>query len=97
MRTFPNTQFIVTTHSPQILTTVEPKHVVELSVDDGGSIAAGSAVAATFGAEAGDVLASVMGVSERPENRFTKTLDRYRRLVGEGELIHQIKVVEPLV
>lgn len=85
MRTFPNTQFIVTTHSPQVLTTVEPEHVVELSFDGGGRIAAGSAVTATFGAEAGDVLASVMGVSERPENRFTETLSRYRRLVGEGE------------
>ena len=85
MRTFPNTQFIVTTHSPQVLTTVEPEHIVELCLDDDGRIAAGSAVAATFGAEAGDVLASVMGVSERPENRFTETLDRYRRLVGEGE------------
>ena len=85
MRTFSNTQFIVTTHSPQVLTTVEPEHVVELSFDDGGRIAAGSAVAATFGAEAGDVLASVMGVSERPENCFSKMLDRYRRLVGEGE------------
>ena len=85
MRTFPNTQFVVTTHSPQVLTTVAPEHVVELCRDDDGRIAAGSAVAATFGAEAGDVLASVMGVSERPENRFTKTLNRYRRLVGEGE------------
>ena len=85
MRTFPKAQFIVTTHSPQVLTTVEPEHIVELSFDDGGCIVAGSAVAATFGAEAGDVLASVMGVSERPENCFSKMLDRYRRLVGEGE------------
>ncbi|MYA91701.1 MAG: AAA family ATPase, partial [Synechococcus sp. SB0663_bin_10] len=29
-RTFPNTQFIVSTHSPQVLTTVKPEHVVEL-------------------------------------------------------------------
>ena len=85
MRTFPNTQFVVTTHSPQVLTTVEPKHVVELCRDDDGRIAAGSTVAATFGAEAGDVMVSVMGVSERPENRFTEALDRYRRLVAEGE------------
>ena len=27
-RTFPNAQFIVSTHSPQVLTTVEPKNIV---------------------------------------------------------------------
>ena len=85
MRTFPNAQFVVTTHSPQVLTTVKSEHIVELFRDEDGRIAAGSAGAATFGAEAGDVLVSVMGVSERPENSFTEALDRYRRLVAEGE------------
>ena len=41
MRTFPNAQFIVSTHSPQVLTTVEPKRIVEL-YRDGDNIAAES-------------------------------------------------------
>lgn len=81
-RTFPNTQFIVSTHSPQVLTTVEPRHVVQLARED-GRIVAGSAAGWTYGAEAGDVLSAVMGVDQRPDNRFTQELARYRRLIGD--------------
>ncbi len=83
-RTFPNSQFIVSTHSPQVLTTVEPHRIVELS-HDGDRIVARTPGGATFGAEAGDVLSVVMGVDERPpENAFTKALDQYRHLIREG-------------
>ena len=81
-RTFPNTQFIVSTHSPQVLTTVEPRHVVHLARED-GRIVAGSASGWTYGAEAGDVLSVVMGVDQRPDNDFTRKLARYRRLIGD--------------
>ena len=85
MRTFPNAQFIVSTHSPQVLTTVEPKCIVEL-YRDGDNIVAEPPPAATYGAEAGDVLAAVMHVSERPpKNAFTEALEKYRRLVSEGQ------------
>jgi predicted ATP-binding protein involved in virulence len=30
MAIFPNTQFIVTTHSPQVLTTIKPEHIILL-------------------------------------------------------------------
>ena len=83
-QTFPNAQFIVSTHSPQVLTTVEPQRIVELYWD-GDRIADGEPAIATYGAEAGDVLSVVMGVKERPENEFTKALEQYRRLVSEGE------------
>ena len=82
-RTFPNTQFIVSTHSPQVLTTVKPRHVVHLVRED-GRIVAGSASGWTYGAEAGDVLSAVMGVDQRPDNAFTRKLARYRRLIGDG-------------
>ena len=84
-RTFPNAQFIVSTHSPQVLTTVEPQRIVELS-REGDRIIAGAPGGATYGAEAGDVLSVVMGVGERPpDNEFTKALEQYRRLVREGQ------------
>ncbi|MCY4559678.1 MAG: AAA family ATPase [Chloroflexi bacterium] len=85
MRTFPNTQFIVSTHSPQILTTVRPHHIVELHRED-NRICARQAADATFGAKAGDVLSTVMGVDERPRaNSFVQTLDEYTRLVSGGQ------------
>ena len=84
-RTFPNAQFIVSTHSPQVLTTAKPQHIVELH-RDGDHIEAGAPAGATYGAEAGDVLSVVMSVNERPpENEFTKALEQYRHLIREGQ------------
>ena len=84
VRTFPNSQFIVSTHSPQVLTTVEPHRILELS-HDGDRMVAGTPAGPTFGAEAGDVLSVVMGVDQRPpENPFTRALDQYRHLIREG-------------
>ena len=85
IRTFPNSQFIVTTHSPQVLTTVRPEHIIQLRRED-DEIIAERASAPTFGAEAGDVLTTVMGVDRRPSpNEFTKKLRRYIGLVAEGK------------
>lgn len=81
VRTFPNVQFVVSTHSPQVLTTVRPEHVVELAVEDGRVVAGGSP-GPTYGAAAGDVLAGLMGVERRPSNEFTRLLRTYRRLIG---------------
>ena len=81
---FPNTQFIVSTHSPQVLTTVRPEHIVELRRED-GRIVTGRPSAPTFGAEAGDVLFTVMKVDERPTNEFKTTLDDYMRFVEDGQ------------
>ena len=83
-RTFPNAQFIVSTHSPQVLTTVMPEQVVELYREDGAVLASRTA-ATTYGAEAGEVLVAVMGVEARPANDFTRKLGEYLRLVGRGE------------
>ena len=83
-RTFPNAQFIVSTHSPQVLTTVEPQRIVELA-REGDRIVAGAPAVSTYGAEAGDVLTVVMGVNERPKNKFTEGLARYMDLVGDDK------------
>ena len=85
MRTFPNAQFIVSTHSPQVLTTVEPERIVRLYRHD-GRIRAGHESGPTYGAEAGSVLEAVMEVRERPEgNEFVETLKKYMGLVDEGK------------
>ena len=80
--TFPNAQFIVSTHSPQVLTTVRPKHIVELAIED-GRVVAGAPPISTYGAEASYVLSGLMGVDQRPDNEFTKLLAQYMRLVAD--------------
>ena len=81
IRTFPNTQFIVSTHSPQVLTTVHPEHIVRLR-STGSNVVAEREVAPTYGNEAGDVLYTIMGVNERPPIPYTDQLRRYRAQVA---------------
>ena len=87
---FPNAQFIVSTHSPPVLTTVKPEHIVQLYRHN-GTIHAGREVGPTYGAEAGGVLDAVMGVRERPErpdsndeNEFVKKLREYMDYIDNG-------------
>ena len=83
-RTFPNTQFIVSTHSPQVLTTVKPNQIVELK-RTGFGIEASRPSGPTFGAEAGEVLEGVMHVRPRPKNNnFVNLLDEYLEHVSNG-------------
>ena len=82
-RTFANTQFVVSTHSPQVLSTVKPEQIVALE-PDGDRIVPGSPSGPTYGAASGDVLSRVMGVDQRPENEFRKTLEAYWRLIDDG-------------
>ena len=68
-----------------MLSDVRPEQIVELNLEE-GRVVAGRAAAPTFGAEAGDVLTTVMGVDERPPgNEFAKSLKRYMRLINNGK------------
>ena len=61
-RTFPNIQFICTTHSPQVLSTV-PGECIRTITDDGRVTEPNCK---TYGAESKRVLEELMGVSSRP-------------------------------
>ena len=85
-RTFPNTQFIVSTHSPPVMTTVRPEQIVNLRREDGRIVARQQLNAPTYGAEAGAVLSTLMGVRERPAgNKFVEAWDRYMELVKDDK------------
>jgi len=77
MRIFPNTQFIVTTHSPQVLTSIPPQHIRVLS--NGKAYTIGEQ---TEGAESSRVLKHVFGVDPRPTGvEIVKMLKEYSKLV----------------
>ena len=84
-RTFPNAQFLVSTQSPQVLTTVEAERITQLEREDDGIVALPVGVS-TSGARASDAMRQVMGVDERPaSHRFVKELRRYLDLVATGK------------
>jgi len=58
--TFPNCQFIVTTHSPQVISSVPSESIFVL---DGGSVIHNPGY--TYGRESNSILRELMGVSER--------------------------------
>lgn len=80
MKAFPSTQFIVTSHSPQVLSTV-PTDSIRI-IEDGKVC---SAPPGTDGAEVQRILEGVFGVARRPHTKMALLLDEYLRLVDERQ------------
>ncbi|MFB2830098.1 AAA family ATPase [Aeromonas jandaei] len=66
IRTFPNTQFIVTTHSPQVISTVHTASIRVLGLDINGNQVAAMPLAHTYGEQSNSVLRTVMQVDPQP-------------------------------
>jgi predicted ATP-binding protein involved in virulence len=79
MEIFPNVQFIVTTHSPQVLTTVEPQHIRLLQDGQAKMIPY-----STYGAQSWRVLEDVLGVPSRPDSEAKEILDEYFTCINQG-------------
>ncbi|RKZ53981.1 MAG: hypothetical protein DRR16_12765 [Candidatus Parabeggiatoa sp. nov. 3] len=95
IETFPKAQFIVTTHSAQVLTTIKPEHIVLLTRENDNVIA--EQATSSYGAESGRLLVEIMGVNERPpaeKNKFTKLLGKYYDLIesNQGETQEALKL-----
>jgi len=99
MATFPKAQFIVTTHSTQVLTTIKPEHIILLTRQNDNIIA--EQATSSYGAESGRLLVEIMGVNERPpaeKNKFTELLGKYYDLIenNQGESQAALKLRQEL-
>ncbi len=77
-KTFPNCQFIVTTHSPNVLCNVKPENVIIL--DDFNVV---EKTPHTFGRDINSILFELMGVTQRPADS-QKRLDKCFDLIDSG-------------
>ena len=85
-KAFPLIQFIVTTHSPQVLTTVRKENIRVFSCDEEGHWNASEPAVSPLAHEAGDALATIMGTHPRPEiDGILPDLHEYERLVRAGK------------
>ncbi|MBF4410423.1 AAA family ATPase, partial [Vibrio anguillarum] len=77
---FKNVQFIVTTHSPQVLTTVHAESIRIVSADESeAKLLTGTS---TYGSESTRMLEDVLGGNIRPQHiDIVKKLNRYTELV----------------
>lgn len=84
IKLFPCIQFVVTTHSPQVLTTIRSDSIRVVSSGDktAGYIHATS----TYGAESSRMLEEVLGGDSRPQHLdIIKKLNRYTELVESNQ------------
>ena len=80
-RTFPNIQFIVTTHSPQVVSSV-PRECVRI-IEDGEVLPADIQ---TQGVESQDILARIFGTSPAPKNDpYVQKLQEYAKMEAAGQ------------
>ncbi len=83
-KAFPRLQFIVTTHSPQVLSTVHRENIRVLGLDPSGNISATKPIARTYGEPSGDVMHSVMLVDPQPPVAEKADLQRLTEWVDQG-------------
>jgi predicted ATP-binding protein involved in virulence len=81
---FPKIQFILSTHSPQVLTTVNREQIRVVYKQEEVWIAERPKMS-PLGQEAGDALAGVMEVSERPDMPITETAHAYEQFARDGK------------
>ncbi|MBD2511280.1 AAA family ATPase [Nostoc muscorum FACHB-395] len=82
-RTFPNCQFIVTTHSPQVISQVKPEGIYILEKTDDGVVA--KKPESSFGRDSNRILEDLMGVPERPQEIKESLLELFR-LIDAGNI-----------
>ena len=81
---FPEVQFIVTTHSPQVLSTVDKACVRLLGRNAAGEMVATEPLANPYGVPSGTVLQQVMHVDPQPPVAELPDLKRLTALVDQG-------------
>jgi predicted ATP-binding protein involved in virulence len=82
-RTFPNCQFIVTTHSPIVLSQVKPEGIFCLEKRDGKVIAYHPD--SSYGRDVSQIVEDLMGVPSRPV-QFQQGILELFRLIDAGDL-----------
>ncbi|MEH2013754.1 AAA family ATPase [Nostoc sp.] len=82
-RTFPNCQFIVTTHSPQVISQVKPEGIYILEKTDEGVVV--KKPESSFGRDSNRILEDLMGVPERPQEIKESLLELFR-LIDAGNI-----------
>lgn len=83
-KAFPRLQFIVTTHSPQVLSTVHKENVRIFERTNAGDIVVSLPIGQTYGEPSGDVLHNVMMVDPQPPVQEKIELQLLTELIDNG-------------
>jgi predicted ATP-binding protein involved in virulence len=96
--TFPNIQFIITTHSPQVLSTVDVKSIRKLEEDEDGNIITSTPKYQTKGVTSADILAQIMGTDSVPNIKEARDLTKLLSYIEQNQYedVEAIKLFELL-
>lgn len=86
-KAFPCIQFVVTTHSPQVLSTVPKECIRVLGTNTLGEAVAAIPLSETYGEPSNDVLQTIMHVDPQPPVPEKELLDELTSLVDQGDYV----------
>jgi predicted ATP-binding protein involved in virulence len=92
-QTFPGCQFIVTTHSPQVLSNVQPECIHILAIEDDNVVV--KRPERSYGRDSNRILEDIMGVSKRPPEIEARILELFR-IIHDGELDQAKDLIQDL-
>jgi len=82
---FPNVQFVVTTHSPHVLTSIRKEHIRIIAIDEAGKWSTQIPHYSPLGQESGDALAFVMGAHPRPQLPILDDVQIFEQMARAGK------------
>jgi predicted ATP-binding protein involved in virulence len=83
-KAFPCLQMVLSTHSPQVLSTVDKESIRIVNLADGGQGLITKPTMQTRGVESADALATIMAVDAEPPIEEARWLREYRALIEDG-------------
>jgi predicted ATP-binding protein involved in virulence len=92
-KTFPNCQFIVTTHSPQVLSHVDPECIHILDYDGDNVVV--KRPENSYGLDSNRILEDILGVSKRPQEIQDRMLELFRT-INNNDLASAKEIVKEL-
>lgn len=83
---FPNIQFILTTHSPQVLTTISRNNIRTITENISGEIIASIPLAESYARTNSETLYTIMKVDPKPDFVERKLLKKYEKIIEQGDI-----------
>lgn len=94
---FKGIQFIITTHSPQVLSTIDKKNIRMFVNGDDGRILSVSPNFQTKGVKSADIMAKIMGADSIPDVQEARDVDNFSVLLANDEIDKANRSLDDLI
>ncbi|HHW4013382.1 TPA: retron Ec78 anti-phage system effector ATPase PtuA [Citrobacter freundii] len=95
-KSFKNIQFVITTHSPQVLSTIDKRNIRMFVKSDKGDILSISPTFQTKGVKSADVMAQIMGTDSIPDVQEARDVDEFAILLSNDKKSDALVLLDTL-